>query len=418
MNSYFATCEQMSNPALRGKPIGVGGSNLERTVVTAASYEAKRFGVKVGMSIFEAKRFCPKLIVVVGDPEKYVDTTTKFLKVFQAYSPDLEIFSIDEAFLDVTRTHERFGGPVALAKIIKNEIRKELGELFTISVGISYNKTLAKLAASKMKPDGLVWIKRQITEEDRRSAAKIMATKQALAESRLIDICGIGSRIERALLNMGVTSLDALARMTPERLRKRFGLYGIFLYNIAHGEDPSPVVPYWLEDPYRSMGHHYTIPKDIHSREELEPLLLKFSEKIGRRLRAHGYRGRTIHLLLRNSDLLDLSQQQTLSEDTDDGYEIYKAAGRILDQWVFPESVRMLGISCSHLVKNYQQLSLLNDALKRTKVLEAMDQVNDRYGEFTVMRARLLKTKLKVHVGGFVEDRAKTFKQFGVTIKK
>lgn len=426
MNSYFATCEQMSNPALRGKPIGVGGSNLERTVVTAASYEAKRSGVKIGMNIFEAKRHCPNIIIVVGDPEKYVDTTMRFLKIFQEYTPDLEIFSVDEAFLDVTQTHERVGGPVRIAKEIKRRIQESLGHLFTVSVGISYNKTLAKLAASKMKPDGLVWIRRDVSEHDREQFLKelaerkgsLLTTEQALRSSELIDFCGIGSRVQKRLLNMGIHSIAGLAETPRARLQKAFGTYGIFLHLIANGEDPSPVVPYWQEDPYRGMGHNYTIPKDIEAKEELEPLLLKLSEKLGRRLRSHGYQGRTVHLTLRGKSFLDYSQQRTFPFYTDDGYQIYKAACRIMEDWNLVEPIRMVGIRITQLVKDYRQLTVFPEDWKRERLIQAMDKINNRYGEFTVMRARIMETKLKVHVGGWLEDRAAAFKSFGPKIRK
>lgn len=423
MNSYFATCEQMSNPALRGKPIGVGGSNLKRTVITAASYEAKRAGVRNGMSVYEAKLLVPNLIIVVGDPEKYVDTTMKFLKIFQDYTPDLEFFSIDEAFLDVTETQNHFGSFVHIAKEIKRRLKEEVGALFTCSIGISHNKTMAKLASSKMKPDGLVWIKREITEQDEawfKSAldfvpGRLISLHEALHASSLTDLCGIGSRIERRLLNMGIADIETLSRVPLSRLKKTFGVYGVFLHLISHGEDPSPVVPYWREDPYRSMGHNYTIPKDIGNREELEPILLKLSEKVGRRLRAHGYKGRTVHLTLRNKTFVNLSEQHSLPHYTDDAYEIYKQACRILDHWTFPDAVRMVGISISNFVKHFHQLSFDR---KQERLIEAMDFINNRYGEFTLLRARIMETRLKVHVGGFLEDRATAFKSFGVQVKK
>ena len=415
MNSYFATCEQMFNPDLRGKPIGVGGSSLERTVVTAASYEAKRYGVKNGMSVYEAKKLCPNLILVPGDYKKYTETTANFLKIFQDYTPDLEVFSIDEGFLDVTDTEARFGGSVQIAKEIKKRIKEELGFLFTCSIGISYNKTMAKLAASKMKPDGLVWIKRNVLDEDKKwfyhqlngTKGKLFSTQEALKTSRLTDLCGIGSRIERQLLNRGIHSITGLAKMPITQLKKKFGVYGNFLHLIANGEDPSPVIPYWENDSYKNMGHHYTLPNDLHTPEELKPLLLKFSEKIGTKLRTHGYWGKTIHLLLKTKDFSTLSQQRTLPCYTNDGYEIYKEACRILEQWAFPESVRMIGIQCSQLVKNYGQLSFLKPTIKQEKLIHVMDKINEKYGEFTVMRGLILNTKLKTHVGGFVEDKGK-----------
>jgi DNA polymerase-4 len=414
MNSYFATCEQMSNPALRGKPIGVGGSNLSRTVVTAASYEAKRYGVKNGMSVGEAKQLCPELRMVTGDPDKYFDTTKKFLKIFQDYTPDIEPFSIDEAFLDLTGTQHLLGSFIHIAKEIKKRIREEIGSLFTCSIGISYNKRMAKLASSKMKPDGLVWIKREVSKEDLiwfaeelgTTKGKLISTSEALKSSKLTDLCGIGSRTEENLLNMGISTIEGLARTPVERLKKRFGVYGIFLYNLSHGEDPSPVIPYWLDNSYKSMGHHYTLPEDIHDREKLEPILLKLSEKIGRKLRAYGYKAKTVHLFLRKNDFTSLSQQHTLPFYTNDGYVIYQEVCRILDTWIFPEAVRMVGIQCSNFRRNHDQLSLLESEAQKERLIQALDKINNRFGEFTVMRGKIMDANLKIHVGGYLEDKS------------
>jgi DNA polymerase-4 len=426
MNSYFATCEQMANPALRGKPIGVGGSNLARTIVAACSYEAKRYGVKNGMSVYEAKSLCPSLIMVEGNPEHYVETTMRWLKILQDYSPELEVFSIDEAFLDLTGTHERFGGFLHVAQRIKERMKVEIGELFTCSIGISYNKTLAKLASSKMKPDGLVWIKRKVSAKDKAMFAqqlgatpgRLLSTEEALLTSKLTDLCGIGPRLEKKLADMGIFSIAGLASFPKDRLQKKFGVYGAFLHEIANGEDHRPVASYWAEDPYRSMGHHYTLPEDVHGREDLEPILFKLCEKIACRLREHGYRGKTIHLLLRKSDFSSLSQQDTLPFYTCDGLQIFQTACGILDRWIFPEAVRMVGIRVSQLVKNYHQLSLLEPDWKRARLLEAMDKINKKYGDFTVCQARILKTRLKIHVGGYVEDRGTAYKNLGAVVKK
>ncbi len=140
MNSYFATVEQQANPFLRGKPIAVTGSPYTRTVVGASSMEAKTFGVKTGMSFPEAIKLCPQIIRVVSDPDKYADTTKRFIKILTAYTPTVEVFSIDEAFLDITATAERFGGAVAVAKLIKTDIRTWCGDWISCSIGISHNK--------------------------------------------------------------------------------------------------------------------------------------------------------------------------------------------------------------------------------------------------------------------------------------
>lgn len=392
MNAYFATVEQQADPALRGKPVLVGGSNLERTVVTAASYEAKALGITNGMSMQDALRLCPQAKVVVGQPERYVETTSRFLRIFQDYTPDLEVFSIDEAFLDVTGTEERFGGAVAIARKIKERIRKEIGEVLTCSIGIAPNKLVAKLASDKQKPDGLV----VVTESGIPAFMKTVA---------LSDICGIGPRMERHLLNLGIDTVDKLARYPEDRLVRRFGKYGALLHFMAFGRDDSPVHPYWQSPPYRSMGHHYTLPSNTHSLEEVKNVLFKLCEKVGRRLRADHYMGSTVSLTLRRSDMEYFHKQHTARDYMDDGLLIFQEASRIVDNWGWCGDIRMVGVSVSNLVHQYRQGSLLPKEIKRMLLLEAVDRINEHFGDFTVRRARILNTPLKVHVGGYVENK-------------
>lgn len=161
MNSYFASVASQMNPQLRGKAIGVGGKPGTRGIIAAASREAKARGVKTAMSAYAALRACPELLIVDGDMRAVTDLTNRFLAIFRRYTDEVEVFSIDEAFLDVTDWHERFGGPVELARRIKDDIRRELGECITCSIGIAENKLLAKLASDLKKPDGLVVLDRE-----------------------------------------------------------------------------------------------------------------------------------------------------------------------------------------------------------------------------------------------------------------
>ena len=243
-NSYFASVEQQANPHLRGKPIGVTGGDkqslrlpdgslrIKRTVLGAASIEAKKFGVKTGMQIWEAKRLCPQIIIVPGNSDKYLTVTTKFINILKDYTPYLEVFSIDECFLQLV------GGssPIIIAQIIKRRIRDEIGKFIKCSVGISYNKLMAKLAGSLQKPDGLVVI------ENEKKAMEV------LDKIPLDEICGIGFRIKRRLNNMGIFNFKSLRGVPLDILLLEFKSYGNFLYNASRGIDHTEVIPFFEKE--------------------------------------------------------------------------------------------------------------------------------------------------------------------------
>lgn len=287
-NSYFASVEQQANPRLRGKPVGVtGGDRMERTVLGAASHEAKKIGVKTGMQIWEAKKFCPQIILVPGDSDKYLETTKRFLNILKDYSPHLEIFSIDECFLEVTGN--RLQITVNKAQEIKKRIKTEIGEWITCSVGISYNKLMAKLAGSLQKPDGLVVI------ENEEKAMKI------LDQVALDKICGIGPRIKKRLNNMGIFSFFQLRKVPLKNLSASFKSYGQFLYNASRGIDYSQVLPFYDKEEVKSIGHRHTTDHDISDPREIKQLILKLSEMVARRLRAKNLLGKTIHCWYREA---------------------------------------------------------------------------------------------------------------------
>src|SRR3989344_3975778 len=238
-NSYFASVEQQANPRLRGKPVGVtGGDRMKRTVLGAASVEAKKFGVKTGMQIWEARKLYPNIILVQGDSDKYLEVTKRFLGILKDYSPYLEVFSIDECFLEVTGNRLQV---TAIAKNIKKRIKKEIGEWITCSIGISYNKLMAKLAGSLQKPDGLVIIPNQ------KEAIKI------LDKIELDEICGIGPRIKKRLNNMGIFDFSSLRKAPLPALLASFKSYGQFLYDASRGIDHSSVIPFYEQEEVKSI---------------------------------------------------------------------------------------------------------------------------------------------------------------------
>ncbi|MBI2599519.1 DNA polymerase IV, partial [Candidatus Daviesbacteria bacterium] len=357
-NSYFATVEQQANPRLRGKPVGVtGGDRLKRTVLGAASVEAKRFGVKTGMQIWQAKQLCPSLILVPGDSDKYLECTKRFLAILKDYSPYLEVFSIDECFLQCIGIS--LYQCVGIAKDIKREIREEIGEWITCSIGISYNKLMAKLAGSLQKPDGLVVI------EDTKAAMFI------LDRIELDEICGIGPRIKKRLNNIGIFNFKQLRQVPKDALLASFKSYGQVLYNMARGIDHSEITPFYEKEEVKSIGHRHTIDHDTDNPQEIKQILLKLTELIARRLRAKNLVGKAIHCWYRlafeplnpTSQYISTSEagvnggvgsifvgegMQTTIAYTNDGLEIFKAAWKIFDQIWDRGKIRMIGVSISN----------------------------------------------------------------------
>ena len=427
-NSFFATVEQQANPRLRGKPIGVtGGDKLERTVLGAASIEAKKFGVKTGMHPYEAKRLCPDLILVKGDSDKYLEVTKKFLNIIKDYSPLVEVFSIDEVFIEIPSSviarseatkqsslrlpRSRWSLAMTISYEIKSRVRSEIGEWMRVSIGISYNKLMAKLASNLQKPDGLVVIENQ--EE----------AIQILDKIELNEICGIGFRIKKRLNNMGVFSFKDLRLVPLKALLASFKSYGQTLYNMSRGMDERPILPFFEKEEVKSIGHRHTISHDTNDEIEIKQIFLKLTELIARRLRAKKLVGRTVTIWYRNSLKVEGgftgdSMQATIPY-TADGLDIFQACWKIFHQ-IWParnalaceaggsgDKIRMVGVSISNLKPTTpQNLSLLPEARKQEAMLAVLDKINDKFGEFTLQRGILLGTsKIKRMPNPFLSDR-------------
>lgn len=382
MNAFFASVEQQSNPELRGKPIAVIGRG--RTVVTTASYEARAFGVKTGMNTWQAKQACPQIIFVIGDNRKYTHTSTEIMAMMREYTPLVEVFSIDEAWMDVTHSLSLFGSPENIAYQLKARIRHRFG--ITCSIGIAPNKLLAKLASEMKKPDGLTEIK----PEDVARTLERMPVKE---------LCGIGRKMERHLLMLGIQTCGELGRYDVDRLTRKFGVIGTQLHNMGRGIDNSPVVPAEEQDDVKSVGHSMTLDRDIESRKDILKYLLQLSEMVGRRARRYEVAGKTVHLTVRFSDFTTIGKQMTRKEHTNQSDEIFDEAVKILDSLEIKQPVRLLGVRITNLC--YQRLQLPLFECERRKVLatSAMDEVNDRFGSFKVTYGSVLDNEEK---GSFV----------------
>jgi DNA polymerase-4 len=374
MDAFFASVEQQVNPAWRSRPLVVCGGG-KRTVVAAASYEARPYGIRSGMPLYEAQRKCPDLLVVQADIPTYVDASVRVLKILQDFTPDVEVYSIDEAFLDVTGSLMLFGGAERIARLIQKRIDAELR--LTCSIGIAPNKLLAKLASALHKPNGL-----QVIGKEEISAL--------LEDLPVQEMWGIGPRLATYLHEMGIRTCGQLGRIPIGILARRFGLIGKILHSMAKGIDFSPVIPCEAVPDARSMGHSMTLDQDVCSKEEIARYVLLLAEMVGRRLRSGGYAGRTVILTLRYSDFCTFSRRMTLKRYITTGPQIHEVAMRILDGIRLRDAVRLVGVSLTKLVKGKEQIPLFKGERKGEELVLAMDRVNDRYGEFTLTWGPLL----------------------------
>jgi len=382
MNAFFASVEQQANPRLRGRPVAVIGRG--RTVVVTASYEARAWGVKTGMTTGEAKRQCPGIVFVIADNRKYQEVSTGITAMMRDYTPLVEVFSIDEAWMDVTASRRLFGGGEEIARHLKARIRYRYG--LTCSIGVAPNKLLAKLASEMEKPDGLT----VITPDD---------IPRIMERTPVGDLCGIGKKTARELLRLGVRSCGDLGRCDVDLLVRRFGVVGKRLHLMGQGIDESPVVPVEEQGEVKSVGHSLTLDRDTTSREEMTRWILQLSEMVGCRARRHGVAGRSIHLTVRFDDFTTIGRQRSRRTPTNQSGEICADAVAILDSLTIDRPVRMLGVRLSSLVTEGEEPSLFEEERRVRGAASVMDEVNDRYGPFTLTYGTLVGTPGK---GSFV----------------
>jgi DNA polymerase-4 len=378
MNAFFASVEQQTDPALRGKPIAVIGTG--RTVVTTASYEARAFGVKTGMNTWQARQVCPQITFVVGDNRKYTDTSTRIVAMMRDYTPLVEVFSIDEAFLDVTASLSLFGSAERIAYLLKARIRHEFG--LTCSIGIAPNKLLAKLASEMQKPDGLTIIAPELVDA-------------VLERMPVKELCGIGAQVARQLADFGIFTCGQLGRFPVATLTRRFGINGERLSRMGRGIDPSPVIPPEEEAAVKSVGHSMTLAHDVTGREALRKYLLQLAEMVGRRARRYGVSGKTVHLTLRYDDFTTVGRQQTRSVPTNQSAALYRDALAILDSLALDRPVRLLGVRITNLVHHGNQVPLFEQERRAVLATAAMDEANRRFGAFAVTYASVVETEEK-----------------------
>jgi DNA polymerase-4 len=326
------------------------------------------------MPIQEAKRRCPQLILVEGDHSKYTETSSRIFSILKEYTPLVEVASIDEAYLDITQSTLLFKSPLHLAQTIKAHILEK--EKLTCSVGIAPNKLLAKLASRLKKPEGLVVIEKEEVE-------KVLGD---LPVSRLY---GIGPKLEEALQAMGIFTCGPLGKFPVPLLIQRFGVIGERLHEMGLGIDHSPVIPFDEEEDPKSVSHSVTLEKDTSELEPLKKVLLQLSERVSRRMRRDFLYGKRVTLTVRYSDFYTFTKQKTLSQSINSGNDIFRHGLEIYRSISHPKPIRLLGIGMSLLEKEWSQLGLFDRRQKTDHLLKAMDQVNDRFGDWTLTWASL-----------------------------
>jgi DNA polymerase-4 len=374
MDAFFASVEQAHHPHLHGRPVIVCGDPGRRGVVTAASYEARPFGVKAGMPIQQARRLCPHAEYVQGNPEKYVALSLQLLDLYLRYSPDVEPFSVDEAFVGLMGPRVSLGSAAEVA----GSIQREIAERFRLgaSIGVGSNKLIAKMAAGVDKPRGLT----ALDEESFRAVFWPREVQQ---------LWGVGPQLATRMRSLGITTVGELARAPVSALRGSFGIIGPRLREAAWGRDDTPLVPYHQGVDAKSMGHEVTLAEDCADTAFLIGTLLRLSDQVARRLRGEGYVGRVVTLKLRSHRFETVLRQRVLTGFTDEYGRIFEVARSLLQRNWKGEPIRLIGVSVSGLSRRTEasQSELFEDRKRSVRLREALDAVRDRLGEASLVPA-------------------------------
>lgn len=373
MNAFFAAVEQRDHPEWRGRALAVTNGRQGTCVITS-SYEARSFGIKTGMRLREARRLCPDLIQVPADPDRYVVASRAIMEALGSLTPDIEVFSIDEAFLDVTACQQLFGSPERMAQMAKELVFKASGLL--CSVGVSGDKTTAKFAAKLQKPNGL-------------TAIPPWEAKERLRYVPVVELCGIKSGIGGFLAKHGVIYCGDMEKLPISILAKRFGNLGRRIWYMCQGADPDPV--HTIVASPKSMGHGKVMPPGTRSEQVVETYLMHMCEKLGARLRQHHFHAQRFYAGVRHAEIGWLGSVGQTVIPTSDGREIFQLGLFLLAQQWHGEPVCQIQVTALDPCSAGLQLDFFavpNE--EREKINEVVDDINDRFGDFTIAPAPLL----------------------------
>jgi len=386
MDAFFVSVEELHDPSLKGKAVVVGGQRDERGVVSAASYEARKFGVHSAMPLRTAARMCPHAIFVNGHPERYRECSEKVYKVLGSFTPQVEMASIDEAYLDMTGTERLHGPPLRAAHTLHQRMKADTG--LNCSVGIGTSRLIAKVSSAQAKPNGVLWIVPG-------------AEAKFLAPLDVREIPGVGKVMEGHLHALGILKVGDLARLEDSELESRFGKWGLALAGKARGEDAGG----WFDSEVgedvgaKSISHEHTYNEDTADLSQLEATLMRLSEMVGRRLRESNFHARTVQLKLRYKDFTTITRAHTLAAPTQLDTEIFEQIRALFRKnWKKGTQVRLLGVHASSFTTASDQIDLLEGTRQQRwkNALAAADRLRDKFGESSVSLATGLR-------GGFRE---------------
>lgn len=374
MDSFYAAVEQLDNPALRGKPLLVGGSS-PRGVVLTASYEARPFGVGSAMPMVTARRLCPDAVVVPPRFERYQQISAAVMGVFGEFSPDVEPLSLDEAFIEMTGAEGLFGDPEMMGRRLKAAVREATGGL-TVSVGLSGTKYVAKVASAFQKPDGL-------------TVVPPATAKAWLAPMPVSRLWGAGQKTEPRLLALGLRTIGDVAEADPRLLVDKLGKLGLHFHTLAQAKDPRRVDRHRKS---KSIGSEATLSRDVRDKEEIKLHLRRSADKVARRLRAKCFVASGVGVKLKTADFKSLTRQHHLSEPTDVAEQLYRVGVDLLDAFTHRGPFRLVGMTAYDLMQaGAATQGGLFDTFGRRRQLEvALDTLAARFGGKAVQRGEEL----------------------------
>ena len=378
LDAFFVSVEQVLNPDLKGKPVVVGGKPDRRGVVAAASYEARAFGLHSAMPLATASRLCPQAIFIEGNFARYHDASQKFMAILADFSPYLEPLGLDEAYLDATGFESIHGSIKQMAVKIRKRVRDELG--LCASIGIAGNKTVAKIASDRSKPDGLL----EVPPGKERSF---------LSPLPVAKLPGIGQKSERTLQGLGVNTIEQLAGLPLEILKSHFGAAGELLHDHARGIDHRKIEP---PGEAKSISRETTFDRDTRDLTLLEATLRYLGERVGGDLRRKSKLARCVTLKLRYADFTTITRQQTLGQARDTDQAIFDHGLKLLKKELSQEkrAVRLIGIGVSNLAEVGRQLDMLDPSARRQEKLNtAIDRIRKKYGFTSIQTGRTLRLK-------------------------
>jgi DNA polymerase-4 len=388
MDAFFVSVERLFDPDLRGKPVVVGGRPHERGVVSAASYEARKFGVHSAMPLRTAYKLCPHALFVEGHPHRYREYSEKVFRVLNSFSPLVEMASIDEAYLDMTGTDRLHGPPLRAAHRLHEAVHAATA--LNCSIGIASSRLVAKVSSDQAKPNGLLWI---LPGQEASFLAPLDVRK----------IPGVGKVTEKSLHDLGIRRVGDLCRYGDEWLERRFGKWGLALAGKAKGQDAGG----WFDEDIgagagpKSLSHEHTFHEDTADPGLLDSTLARLCEMVGRRLREHALHARTIQLKLRYSDFSTITRAHSIGRPTQLDTELFEQARDLFHRnWKRGAPVRLLGVHASHFDESGEQMNLLEeDRHERWKhALEAADRLRDKFGESAVSLAAAMRGNFRERV--------------------